>query len=124
MNLRAKIQEIIDKEPTSEQAAIKICILLEDKFGLNSHGWCDDDGVVQEGDSVKIKREISIKTLFTTEEKAIFNKETPASVRSHSVDKQLKPLKTLFTEEEKAALKEVREQEKTLEKDRDLDIER
>lgn len=41
--LREKIEDIIKNMPDTEQAAIEVCLLLEDEIGLHGNGWFDDD---------------------------------------------------------------------------------
>ncbi|MFL6463870.1 MAG: hypothetical protein ACJ73N_05610 [Bryobacteraceae bacterium] len=41
--MRKRIQQIIESEPQPEQAAFKVCGLLEDEIDLAGNGWFDDD---------------------------------------------------------------------------------
>jgi hypothetical protein len=41
--LRQQIQELLEIHTEPKEAAIRICILLEDLIGLEGNGWFDDD---------------------------------------------------------------------------------
>ncbi len=45
--LRLKIQKIIEKATSTEDASYLICYLLEDEIGLDGNGWFDDDSEMQ-----------------------------------------------------------------------------
>lgn len=46
MNLRISIQQRIENTPSPDEAAIAVCLLLEDFVGLAGEGWYDDDPVM------------------------------------------------------------------------------
>lgn len=45
-SLREQVQRAIAGAPSTEQAAIAVCVLLDEHIGLSGNGWFDDDEIV------------------------------------------------------------------------------
>jgi hypothetical protein len=47
MRLRERIEKIINSNTDPAQAAIQVCLMLEDKLDLDGNGWWDDDEIIK-----------------------------------------------------------------------------
>lgn len=45
--LREKIEELLMQDSDPKEAAIQVCLLLEDMIDLYGNGWFDDDPVME-----------------------------------------------------------------------------